>query len=170
MMIGMLDIIFFVVILITSVAAAYRGFIKEVLGKAAWVLAVLLSVFLYKNVAVLFESSIKSETLRYICSFVCLFLGVFLIVKIVEIILSKIFSGEITGGLNRAMGFLFGIAEGLVFVFAFLFVLHVQPWFNTKGITEDSIFNNFFEQKIEKTVYPEIIIPAFTEDPSGEDA
>lgn len=170
-MIGMLDIIFFVVILITAVAAAFRGFIREVLGKASWILAILISIFFYDKLAVFFEGSIKNQTLRYICAFVCLFLGVFLVVKIIEVILSKIFSGEIVGSLNKAAGFLFGIAEGLVLVFAFLFVLHSQPWFKIDGLTRDSRMNAFYEKQIEKVLEPKILGPAIdAEVVPGEDA
>lgn len=163
-MIGMLDIIFFVVILITAVAAAFRGFIREVLGKASWILAILLSVFLYDNLAYIFADKIKNQTLCYVCSFCCIFLGVFLVVKIIELILSKIFSGEIVGSLNKAMGFLFGIAEGFVLVFAFLFVLHTQPWVKTEGITRDSKINEFYEKSVQKIVLPEIIVPVENDD------
>ena len=161
MMIGMLDIIFFVIILIVSVAATYRGFIREVLGKAAWVLSILTAIFFYDNFSVFLSGTIKNQTFRFIASFVILFLGVFLVVKIVEVILSKIISGEVIGGLNKAMGFLFGIAEGLVLVFAILFLLHIQSWVDISGVTKDSRFNNFYERQVEKIVYPEINIPEF---------
>ncbi len=165
MMIGMLDIIFFVIILIISVGAAFKGLIKEVLGKAAWILAIILSIFFYANGAKFLADKIKNQTLCYICSFVIIFLGVFLVVKVIEVILSKIFKGEIIGGLNRAAGFLFGIAEGFVLVFAILFVIHRQPWIDTSSITKDSRLDRFYTSKIEPAVTQELIIPAgFTEE------
>lgn len=160
MMIGMLDIIFFVIILIVSVGAAFKGFVREVLGKAAWILAIILSVLFYGMGAQYLSDKIKNLTLCYICSFVAIFLGVFLVVKIIEVILSKLVKGEIVGGLNRAAGFLLGIAEGLILVFAILFVLHRQPWMNISSITKDSIFNKFYTSQIEPIVEHEMILPA----------
>lgn len=145
---GILDCIFFIIILIFAVAAAVKGFIREVLGKASWVLAVVSSILFYAKAGALFPESIKGETLRNILGFVCVFLGVFLVVKLIEVLLSKIFSGEVVGGLNKALGFLFGLAEGFVFVFAVLFLMHVQPWIDMSGITKDSGINQFYEEKI----------------------
>lgn len=156
MMIGILDTIFFVVVLIFAVSAAVHGFIKEILGKVAWVLAVFFSIFFYKKMGEVLIDVIGSEILRNIAGFVIVFLGVFIVVKIIEIILSKIFSGELVGGLNRALGFLFGVAEGFTLVFAVLFLLHAQPWINISSITQDSKINSFYEINVLPKVQAEL--------------
>lgn len=139
-MLNILDIIFFVIILICALVATSKGFIKEVFGKASWVLALLLGVLFYKRLGNLFTAQIKGELLRNILAFVLIFVLVFLVVKIIENIISRIFSGEIVKGLDRALGFILGIVEGIVVVFVVIFLLNAQPWFDVSGIITDSFF------------------------------
>lgn len=168
MKIGLLDCIFFVVILIFAVSASVKGFIREILGKAAWILSVILSILFYDEISLYFANKIENQTLRYILAFCCIFLVVFLVVKVIEMILSKIFSGEITGGMNKALGFLLGIAEGFVLVFAVLFIFQAQPWIDFSGITRDSEISKFYEKNIApvviKTVNDELLVDEESEE------
>lgn len=153
---NILDCVFLVITLVIAIVAAFKGFIKEVLGKASWVLAVLFSVWFYDKLALQFQATIKNETVRNVIAFVLIFILVFLVVKIIEVILSKIFSGEIVGGLNRALGFLLGIVEGLVLSFFILFLMTAQPWIDVSGITEGSFFHKVYQsQHIEQVLNPD---------------
>jgi len=156
MVLNILDAIFLILTLVIAVVAAFKGFIKEVLGKAAWILAMLCSVWFYQKLAVQFQATIKNQTVRNAIAFVLIFMLVFLVVKIIEVILSKIFSGEIVGGLNRALGFLLGIVEGLVLSFFILFLMTAQPWINVEDVTKGSLFLKVYQsQHIEQVLNPD---------------
>ncbi len=132
------DIIFLVVIFIFAVIAAAKGFIKDIFGKLCWIFGLIAAFFLHRKLLKYMNELVHNETVSLVLCFVLIFVVVFLIVKIIQTALEKIFDGEIMKGLDRALGFFFGILEGFVVVFAGLFILTYQPWFDISKIFEGS--------------------------------
>ncbi|MCR5289533.1 MAG: CvpA family protein [Treponema sp.] len=139
-----LDCIFFIVVLFFALLASIRGFINEIMGKMAMVLAIGVAVLFYQKLAHEIVWLIPHKGLGAIAAFIMLFVITFLAVKIVQLILSKIFSGALLGSLNHALGLLFGCVEGLVVVLIILYVLCRQPFFDVQGIVKGSQFLHWF--------------------------
>lgn len=134
------DIIILLIILIFAIIGAAKGFIKAIFGKLCWILGILGAIFFYRKLSEHMISLVHNQTVSYIICFIIIFVVIFLIVKIIQIIVEKIFGGEIMQGLDRALGFFFGLLEGFVVVFAGLFVLTIQPWFDISGFLNGSLF------------------------------
>ena len=132
------DLILLLIVIIFAIIGTARGFIKAIFGKLCWILGILGAIFFYRKLAAHMTSLVHNQSVSLILSFVLIFVVIFLIVKIIQIIIERIFDGEIMKGLDRALGFFFGILEGFVVVFAGLFILTYQPWFDISKIFEGS--------------------------------
>lgn len=135
-----LDLVFIIIILCFTILAAVHGFVREVFGKAAFVVAVLAAVVFMNSLVPMFLPSVHNAILASIISFVVIFVAVFLLIKILQEIFAKLFSIPILSSLNHALGFLFGIVEGFAVVCFIMFIFMVQPWFDTVTIFSGSIF------------------------------
>ena len=134
------DVIFFIIILIFAVIATAKGFINAIFGKLCWILGLIFAFLFYKKLTGYMKQLVHNETISSILCFLLIFVIVFLIVKIIQTILSKAFDGEIMKGLDRSLGFFFGLLEGLLVVFVFIFIMMNQPWFDFSKIFEGSFF------------------------------
>jgi membrane protein required for colicin V production len=57
--------------------------------------------------------------------------------------LKSIIQGIKLGGADKFLGLIFGFAEGIVVVSLILFILHIQPLFDSSVLLSDSIFAGF---------------------------
>lgn len=141
-MFNVIDIIFILIILVFSIIATAKGFVKEIFNKASWILGIVFGVIFCKKLSPFLEGFVKSETLRTICAFLLIFMVVFLILQIIKTIIHNAFDTEIMGGLDKALGFFFGIIEGLAVVMLIIVLLSIQPFFPTEAIFGNSFFFN----------------------------
>jgi membrane protein required for colicin V production len=65
-------------------------------------------------------------------------------VKIVEITLKSIIEGIHLGSLDHLLGFMLGFVEGLVIVCLILFLIVIQPFFDSGRILGESLFAKIF--------------------------
>ncbi len=136
---AIIDLVLLGIILLFTIVAAIKGFVKAIFGKLCWIVGLICSFLFYKYVMPIMSQYIENTTLAIIASFISVFIVVFLIIKIIEVILSKIFKGEILKSLDHALGAFFGFAEGVAIVFAILFVITQQPWIDTTQLLDGSI-------------------------------
>lgn len=135
-----IDIIFAIIVLVTTINGFAKGFIENCLNKLGWILAVIISALFYEKVGIQLSKYIPNDFVSKIAGFILIFIVVFLIIMILKVILSKIFSGEILGGLNRGLGGVFGIVEGIAISFIIIFILQVQPFFDITSVFNGSFF------------------------------
>lgn len=139
-MFNVLDIVFILIILVFSIIATAKGFVKEIFNKASWILGIILGIIFCKKLSPFLESFVKSPTLRTLLAFLLIFMLVFLILQIIKTIIGHAFDTEIMGGLDKALGFFFGIIEGLAVVMLILVLLNVQPFIPMDNAFATSFF------------------------------
>lgn len=155
-----LDLLFIIIVVVFAILGAARGFVKEIFGKAAFIVSLLAAVFLRNYVAGFFSNSIKNALIANIVAFLIVFVVVFLVIKILQEIFSKIFSGSILKSLDHSLGFLFGIVEGVAIVAFIIMVIIIQPWFDSEAIFAGSLFYGMFGGVLSGTVKSINIISA----------
>ena len=143
-----IDIIFLAIILVFAIVSAIKGFINAIFNKLCWILGLVGAFLFYNLLSRPMKDFVKNQIAADILSFLVIFIAVFLLIKIVQTILSKIFDGEIMKGLDRSLGFFFGFVEGLVVVYAFIFLVLKQPWFPKPQFLTDSFFVRIFDHVI----------------------
>ena len=137
-----IDLIFVILIALMVIRSYMRGFLSEFFSWAALVVAILAAVFFHPAGAALIRKNIM-PTVRYvpeILAFVGVFLIATLVCKMLERMLRDVMMGAKLGNLDKILGAFFGFAEGLALTALVLFVLSVQPLFDTSKLVGDSIF------------------------------
>lgn len=133
MPITLLDLILLVVMLISGLLAMIRGFMREVLSIAAWLIAALVTLYAYPHVLPLVQHYFSSKIVSMGLTIGGVFLLTLLVVSIITVRISDMVLDSRVGALDRTLGFLFGLGRGLIIVvvafvfFAWLVPDHSQP-------------------------------------------
>lgn len=93
-----------------------RGFVREILALASWVIAFFVAKIYTLELAPLLPQAIPSESLRILAAFLILFLATLLVASLLAIALSHIFKKMGISWLDRFLGAFFGLARGIVIV------------------------------------------------------
>ena len=139
-----IDIIFWIIILITSIHGATRGFLDEFFSKLAVIAGIFFGLVLNKFLVPYLPKLGNLILLTRILAFLILFIIVYVSVRLVQKIVGVAFQGDIMQGLDKSLGFFLGIAEGFLVVGLILFLLHSQRFFDIQPV----LGNSFFEKLI----------------------
>ena len=128
MPVTLLDIILLSVMLISALLAMIRGFMREVLSIASWVIAALVTLYSYSKLLPLAKTYFNNDIVAAGVVIAGVFLGTLLIVSVITVRFSDMVLDSRVGALDRTLGFLFGLGRGLVIVVvAFLFFAWLVP-------------------------------------------
>jgi len=135
-----IDVVFMVIIAISALRCAARGFISELLSMAALIFGILAALLFFKQGAALVRGWFMPDVriVPEIIAFVAFFLLIYIAVKIIEITLKSIIEGIKLGGLDHLLGFALGFVEGIIIVCLLLFLITIQPFFNADSMLENS--------------------------------
>jgi membrane protein required for colicin V production len=128
MPITLLDIILLVVMMVSALLAMIRGFMREILSIASWVIAAAATIYAYPRLLPMAKQYFTNDYVAMAAVVGGVFLGTLLVVSILTIRVSDLILDSRVGALDRTLGFLFGLARGLVIVVvAFLFFAWLVP-------------------------------------------
>ncbi|HUX21841.1 MAG TPA: CvpA family protein [Spirochaetia bacterium] len=129
MPIAPLDIVFLVIVGISSIRTAMRGFVAEIMSFAAVVGGVAAAVLLSGRVAAYIGAHYGVSVWNKVIAFLGIFILCYLFIKLFERAIYRIVDGINLEKLDRALGFFLGIAEGLLVMVVIVLILQVQPFF-----------------------------------------
>lgn len=116
------------VLAVSGLLALSRGFVREVLGLAAWAGAAAFTYWGLPLARPRFEQWISSPEWVTPITAAALFIGSLLILMVVSSWIGHIVRASALGGLDRTMGLVFGLARGaLLVVFAYIATCMVIP-------------------------------------------
>jgi membrane protein required for colicin V production len=106
-------------VLAVSVAwGIWRGFVREVISLAGWVLAFLAANAVAGPLGDALPTSISSPEVRVLVAFLVVFIFTLSIATVAGMLLSRLLKAAGLGGLDRTLGGLFGLARGVVILLA----------------------------------------------------
>ena len=118
-----IDGIVALVIIVSALLAYSRGFVREVMAIAGWVVAAILGyIFAPKAVPLVKEVPFLGDYIAESCelSVITAFFAVFALALIVVSIFTPLFSSAVQrsalGGIDQGLGFLFGVFRGIILV------------------------------------------------------
>lgn len=138
-----IDYVFFAIIIIAAIRCAIRGFVSEILSMAALILGIGCAVLFSAPAGRVVESYIGESVWTQIIAFLIIFISVYLVVKLLEGLLARLVDKINLDKLDRSLGLFLGLLEGCIVVVAIVFILQVQPFFNTQKILEGGIIPEF---------------------------
>ena len=128
MPITLLDIVLILVMLVSGLLAMVRGFMREVLSIAAWVLAAGATLYSYGKLLPYAKQYFNNDIVAAAVVVGGVFLLTLLVVSVFTIKISDMVLDSRVGALDRTLGFLFGLARGLIIVvIAFQFFIWLVP-------------------------------------------
>lgn len=140
-----LDLIVLVVIFVSAVLAMVRGFVREVLSVASWIVAVAAAYYFYKPLLPMVKPYVANTDIAAIIAAACVFFVALIVASYLTTRISDWVIDSRVGAIDRGLGFLFGAGRGiLLLVIALLFftwlVPNAPPWVaraHSKPILDD---------------------------------
>ncbi len=128
MPITLLDVILLGVMLVSALLAMIRGFMREILSIAAWVIAALATLYGYSRLLPFAKSYFNNDIVANGVVIAGTFLVTLLVVSVITVRFSDMVLDSRVGALDRTLGFVFGLGRGLIIVVvAFLFFAWLVP-------------------------------------------
>lgn len=115
----------FVMVLLSGsmLISLWRGFSREALSLAGWIVAFITANLFASEVATLLSGLIENLTGRYIVAWSLVFVAVLLCCALLAKLFSRAVRASGLGLLDRLLGTVFGFLRGLLIVMAIVFVL-----------------------------------------------
>jgi membrane protein required for colicin V production len=107
-----IDWLVVIVVLISVIFAAMKGFVRELIGLGSIVLAFLLASWFYTSVAEPLKGVVKTENLALFCGFSIVFLGTLIAGILVAWLVSTFMKFARLQWFDRCLGALFGLVRG----------------------------------------------------------
>jgi membrane protein required for colicin V production len=98
------------------VLSLMRGFVREALGLASWVVAFLVARSYAVDMAKMLPNAIPNDNLRMLAGFALVFLATLLATSLLTIFLSELVKKLGLSIMDRGLGAIFGIARGVLIV------------------------------------------------------
>jgi membrane protein required for colicin V production len=112
------DLVVIGVVALSALVAFARGFVREVLGIAAWVCAAFVSIWAFPYVAPKFRGWISEADIADPAAFISVFFVALIILSIVSRWIAALVALSPLGGVDRTLGLLFGLLRGALLVVA----------------------------------------------------
>ena len=105
----------------------WRGFTKEALSLAGWVIAAWVALTFANNLQTLLEPHISVPSLRLVVAFAILFIATLFLAGLVNYLAVQVIKKTGLSGTDRVVGILFGVARGCVVVAVLVLVGGMTP-------------------------------------------
>ena len=128
-----IDYILLAIIVISALLSLWRGFVKEALSLASWIVALWVALLFFHDLADWLARWIDAPSVRDAAGFGLLFVVTVLIGGVVGYLAGELVSKTGLTATDRVLGMLFGVARGVVIVavmvlLAGLTSLPQDPW------------------------------------------
>jgi len=151
-----------IVIALSAGMSLLRGFVREALSLAGWILAFFVAKGFYQEFSSLLESYIDTPSLRYAVSWAALFVLTLTVSGLINYILSQLIEKAGLSGMDRIMGMAFGALRGVLLISVATLLLREftavdqdKWWQKSELIPHVEILGNWFYDQVDE-VLPEV--------------
>ncbi len=136
-----IDIVILAIILLSSLISLVRGFVKESISLATWLLAGFIALSYHQVLAEMLAPYIESPTIGLVVAFGILFLATLIVGAIINFMISQLVNKTGLSGTDKTLGVIFGAARGvliiaMVVLFADLTPIPSEPWWQESMMIE----------------------------------
>ena len=119
------DYIFFVLTVLFMIQGSSKGFVLSLLSASKWVLAYIITIYLFPKIKPYFEGLLDSEYVLDISIGVILFILIIFAILLINKAISKVISYTGLGTVDKVFGFFFGIIKSYVLIVCLFTALDV---------------------------------------------
>ena len=117
------DWVIIAILVVSSLISLKRGFVKEALSMANWVLAFIVAMTFGEQLSSLLVDHISTPSVRDMLSFAILFAATLIVGAMVNYLVSEVVRMTGLGGTDRLFGMIFGLVRGFIVVMAILLIV-----------------------------------------------
>jgi len=142
MNIAILDVVFIGIIIVFTLQCGSQGFVSKLMSMAALIFGLVAAIFFFRWGGDIIREQFMPEVkiLPEVIAFAMLFLIVFAVFRIVEVVLKTFVEKIKLSSVDRFLGVIFGLAEGAIVVCLLLFLISIQPFFDSDSLLKGSFF------------------------------
>lgn len=138
------DVVVIFVIFLSALFSLLRGFVKEAISLATWIIAIWLAATFAPQLADALPSNIESEAARQAIGFGVLFVLTLMVGTLVNMLVSQVVKKTGLSGADRIFGVAFGILRGGLIIIVFVIIGGMTPLPETDW-WQSSILLQWFE-------------------------
>ncbi len=145
--ISLFDIVYIIITILSLIKCYNKGFVLSLLSASKWLLAYVITLFLFPKTKPYVEDIIDNEYVLDIALGICLFIVIIFIILLINKGISKAVTYTGIGGLDKVFGFFFGFIRG--YVISVCIFATVDIIYNSERWPID-VDNSFTFQLVEK--------------------
>lgn len=131
--VSILDLSIFFIIVSSALIGIFRGFVKEALSIAAWIIATWSAISFGDDAAMYLSGIVSSKTIILGLAYGGVFFATLIVMTILSAIIAKLITLSGLGFANRVVGLLFGVCRGYLLIAILGLIvgmlgLKTQPW------------------------------------------
>ena len=108
------DLIYIIITILTIISCTKRGFVLSILSLARWLLAYVITLFLFPKLKPYFKDTLSNEYILDVLLGVSLFVVIVFIILMINKGISKAVTYSGMGNLDKIFGFFFGFLKGYI--------------------------------------------------------
>ncbi len=121
------------ILAVSALISLQRGFLKEAISLATWVIAFIVARLFSGQLATLLAQVIDTHSLRWLAAFAILFAGTVVIGAMINHLFSHFVTATGLTGTDRIFGMFFGLVRGMILLVALVYGLQFtaavqDPW------------------------------------------
>lgn len=120
---SVIDWVILAVLAVSALISLKRGFVREALSLASWVIAFIIARLFSGNLATLLDGMVETSSLRWIIAFAILFVGTIVIGAMLNHLISELVRATGLTGTDRVFGMVFGLIRGVIILVAVVYGL-----------------------------------------------
>ena len=138
--ISIIDLIYFIITILSLVSCYKKGFVLSILSMAKWLLAYVITLILFPRVKPYFKDIIDNEYVLDVGLGIAIFVVVIFLVLLVNKGIGKAISYTGIGGLDTTFGFFFGFIRAYIISVCIFSSIHIVYNYDKWSINMDQSY------------------------------